>query len=69
MNPNLSRAYGHEEARAQGKKFVFSLSIEPKMWQFFLGLGFVETDRATLPEEWQKGYDLSRESKGFRLDL
>ena len=58
-----------EEARAQGKKFVFSLSIEPKMWQFFLGLGFVEIDRATLPEEWQKGYDLSRPSKGFRLDL
>ena len=44
-------------------------SIEPKMWQFFLGLGFVEIDRATLPEEWQKGYDLSRPSKGFRLDL
>ena len=58
-----------DEAKALGKKFVFSLSIEPKMWQFFLGLGFEEVSREELPLEWQQGYNLSRPSKAFRMYL
>ena len=58
-----------EEARRQGKRFVFALSIAPKMWEFFLGLGFQEVPRETLPEEWKGHYDFSRPSKAVRLNI
>ena len=56
-------------ARAQHKRYVFALSVSEKMWEFFTELGFTETPRDSLPEEWQKTYDFSRPSKAFRLDL
>ena len=58
-----------EEARIRGKDYVFALSVSPKMWEFFLSLGFSEASRETLPEAWKNGYDFSRPSKAFRLDL
>lgn len=57
------------DARGRSLDYVFSLSIEPKMWQFFLALGFVEVPRETLPERWRDGYDFARPSKAFRFDL
>lgn len=53
----------------QDAQFAFAVSIEPHMWDFFKGLGFVEIDREKLPEEWQKGYDFSRPSKAFKYSL
>lgn len=58
-----------EEGRAQRKKFVFALSVSPKMWEFFTELGFREVPRETLPESWKEKYDFTRPSKAFRLDL
>lgn len=57
-----------EEARQQGKRALFSLSIEPKMWQFFEALGFREIDRQQLPERWRASYDFSRPSRAFLFD-
>ncbi len=58
-----------EEAKALNKKYVFALSIEPKMWQFFESLGFYEIPRETLPENWKKNYNFKRPSKALRFDL
>lgn len=58
-----------EMARQRGKKFVFSLSIEPKMWVFFNQLGFTEVARESLPQSWQQHYDLARPSRAFQLEL
>lgn len=51
------------------KAYMFALSIEPKMFDFFKSLGFKECDRSTLPDSWKKNYDLNRSSKAFRLDV
>ncbi len=58
-----------EESKKMGKQYVFALSIEPKMWQFFESMGFREVPRETLPELWKHGYDFSRSSRAFRLDI
>jgi N-acetylglutamate synthase-like GNAT family acetyltransferase len=58
-----------EQALAQGCRRVFALSIDARMWEFFLSLGFVEVDRAALPEEWRRGYDMSRPSRAFLKEL
>lgn len=56
-------------ARKAKKDYVFALSIEPRMWSFFLNLGFAEVSRETLPESWKKDYDFSRPSRAFKLSL
>jgi N-acetylglutamate synthase-like GNAT family acetyltransferase len=53
-----------EEARGSGKKGVFALSTNPKMWLFFERLGFEQIAREQLPDRWSAGYDFSRPSKG-----
>ena len=58
-----------ETARQSGKKQVFALTVEPKVAFFFRGLGFKERARETLPQQWQAGYDFSRTSRAFVLDL
>ena len=58
-----------KEAKEMGKEYVFSLSISPGMWDFFISLGFTEIDRKELPKEWQRGYDFKRNSKAFILHL
>ncbi|MDH5559583.1 MAG: GNAT family N-acetyltransferase [Deltaproteobacteria bacterium] len=58
-----------QEARERRKKYIFALSIEEKMWNFFTGLGFKEQPREELPESWRKDYDFSRKSKAFILNL
>ena len=58
-----------DAARKAGKKYVFALSIEPKMWEFFSALGFVEVERETLPASWRESYNMKRPSKGFSLSL
>ena len=58
-----------EKARDSGKHYVFALSIDPRMWRFFEGLGFKECDREKLPEQWKSRYNFSRPSKAFQLLL
>ena len=65
-----ARALGEaliDRARAQGYAGVFALSIEARMWGFFESLGMSPADRATLPESWLAGYDLSRPSRAYAL--
>ena len=56
-------------ARELGCKGVFALSIDERMWEFFLSLGFERVARETLPEQWRRDYDLTRESRAFRMAL
>lgn len=58
-----------EEAKTLNKKYVFALSIEPKMWQFFESLGFYEIPRESLPESWKQNYNFNRPSKALKFDL
>ncbi len=58
-----------ENATTIGKKSIFALSIEPRMFDFFQHLGFSECSRKELPDTWQKNYDLGRPSKAFQLKI
>jgi N-acetylglutamate synthase-like GNAT family acetyltransferase len=58
-----------QTVRKAKKEYLFALSIEPKMFEFFKSLGFSECDRQSLPESWKNKYDLSRESRAFRLTI
>ncbi|MCB0353809.1 MAG: GNAT family N-acetyltransferase, partial [Bdellovibrionales bacterium] len=58
-----------EKAKRKSFRSVFALSMNPVMWKFFEHLGFSETSRDKLPEEWSKQYDHSRPSKAFWLDF
>jgi amino-acid N-acetyltransferase len=56
-------------AKEAGKEMIFALTIEPKMVEFFKSLGFEECDRSSLPESWQKQYDMERSSKAFKIEV
>lgn len=56
-----------DTATRNGKRSIFALSVEPRMFDFFRNLGFEACCRKELPESWLKNYDLSRPSKAFRL--
>ncbi len=58
-----------EKAAKLNKDYVFALSVNPQMWDFFLGLGFAEVTREELPHDWQAQYDFSRPSKAFKKTL
>jgi N-acetylglutamate synthase-like GNAT family acetyltransferase len=58
-----------EQARQLNIEAVFALSIDPRMWEFFQSLGFHEIAREKLPREWQQGYDFSRPSHAFLMEL
>ena len=58
-----------EKAAELNKDYVFALSVNPKMWDFFLGLEFVEISREELPHPWQQQYDFKRSSKAFKKRL
>lgn len=58
-----------EQARKRGLESVFALSVDARMWEFFLGLDFAEVPRDSLPEQWREGYDLDRPSKAFLRKL
>jgi len=53
----------------QGKRRLFALTIDQRMGDFFCRLGFETIDRNELPETWAEGYDFSRASKGYVLEL
>ncbi len=57
------------KAKQQGKRWVFSLSTQGRMFVFFRQLGFNEVPREDLPQAWKVGYDFQRPSRAFRLDL
>ncbi len=58
-----------EKAAELKKDYVFALSVSPKMWDFFLGLGFEEVSRQGLSQVWQAQYDFSRPSKAFKKSV
>lgn len=58
-----------QNARQAKKEYIFALSTEPKMFEFFENLGFKPHNRQDLPETWKKSYDMTRPSKAFRLKL
>jgi amino-acid N-acetyltransferase len=58
-----------KRAKELDKKTAFSLSTEPKMWDFFCSLGFSEIAREQLPDAWRKNYNLERPSKAFKYSL
>lgn len=58
-----------EEARKQGRNAVFALTVQPYVGEFFEKLGFLPVPREELPDEWKKGYDFSRPSKGYLFKL
>lgn len=51
------------EATIQGFEAVFALSIDPRVVEFFIDLGFREVTRDQLPAAWQEGYNMSRPSR------
>jgi N-acetylglutamate synthase-like GNAT family acetyltransferase len=58
-----------EEARKQGRSAVFALTVQPYVGEFFEKLGFLTVPREELPDDWKKGYDFSRPSKGYLFKL
>jgi N-acetylglutamate synthase-like GNAT family acetyltransferase len=58
-----------DEARKQGRDAIFALTVQPYVGEFFEKLGFVQVPREELPDEWKKGYDFSRPSKGYSYKL
>lgn len=58
-----------DEARKQGKKSVFALTVQAHVGEFFERIGFKEAARETLPESWKAGYDFSRPSRAYRYNL
>ncbi len=57
------------KAAELGYRTVFALSIDERMWEFFLSLGFRLVEREELPESWRRDYDMSRASRAFLLPL
>ncbi len=56
-------------ARELGKDYVFALTVNPQVGEFFEKLGFVKVERESLPEGWKKGYDFSRPSTAYRYSM
>ncbi len=55
-----------QRATELGKEYVFALTTQPRMFEFFTELGFTEVPRETLPKSWREHYDMARPSKAFR---
>lgn len=55
-----------EQARGQGKRAIFALTVQPYVGEFFERLGFVSIEREILPDDWKRGYDFSRPSKAYQ---
>ncbi len=58
-----------EEAKKQGRSSIFALTVQPYVGEFFERLGFGPIERDKLPEQWKQGYDFSRPSKAYCMDL
>lgn len=57
------------EAKKRGAKAVFALSVIEELGVFFKSLGMGEVPRESLPARWREGYDLSRPSKAYRIEI
>jgi N-acetylglutamate synthase-like GNAT family acetyltransferase len=55
--------------RKRKKKYVFALTTQASVGDFFLRQGFESVKRELLPESWKKHYDFSRPSKAYRYIL
>ncbi len=55
-----------EKARAQGRRYVFALTVQDYVGKFFERIGFAKVSRDELPEAWRAQYDLNRPSKAYR---
>jgi len=58
-----------QEMKERNKHRLFALTIDPRMGRFFCRLGFQHTPREELPASWAAGYDMSRPSEAYVLDL
>lgn len=58
-----------QSVKEAGKDYIFALSIEPKMFEFFKSLRFQECDRQTLPLDWRRNYNMNRPSIAFKLKV
>jgi N-acetylglutamate synthase-like GNAT family acetyltransferase len=58
-----------QRAAEQGKDYVFALTVNPQVGEFFEKLGFVMVERGSLPDGWKKGYDFSRPSTAYRYSI
>ena len=58
-----------DSARARGFARVFALSVDSRMWEFFMGLGFDPIEREDLPVDWKRNYDFNRPSRAFSKAL
>ena len=56
-------------AKRLGKSQVFALTTSSVVAEFFRSLGFSEVPRESLPEDWAKTYDFSRQSIALALTL
>lgn len=54
-----------DRTRAEGKRALFALTVQPFVGEFFERLGFRPVERESLPTSWQAGYDFSRPSKAY----
>ncbi len=72
----LPRYRGRGRARSLGEGLLrhaarlgftdlFALSVDARMWKFFVSLGFEPIERSALPASWQAGYQFTRPSKAF----
>lgn len=58
-----------ETVKQARKSYMFALSVEPRMFDFFKSLGFKECDRRTLPKSWRENYNWLRSSRAFKLEV
>lgn len=58
-----------DEARNRGQHYVFALTVQGYVGEFFERVGFAPVDRAELPEAWKEGYDFSRPSRAYLYRL
>jgi amino-acid N-acetyltransferase len=58
-----------KRAQERGKEYVFALTVNPQVGEFFEKLGFTKVERESLPEGWKSGYDFTRPSTAYRYNL
>ena len=54
-----------DQARERGKVYVFALTVNAYVGDFFEKLGFKLIEREALPDKWRMGYDMSRASRAY----
>ena len=53
------------QARNEGKRALFALTVSDFVGDFFERLGFMAVERESLPQAWKASYDFSRPSRAY----